>query len=70
MLATIRVDTWNVLNMHYITPNKKDGIIETSPGGHKEIKGPDYLVEGGHHLRRAPSPHPQDLIGPLDTKLQ
>ena len=27
-------------------------------GGHKKIKGPAHMVEGVHHLRNAPSPHP------------
>ena len=29
MLATICDDTQNVLNIQHITPNKKDGIIQT-----------------------------------------
>ena len=31
MLATIRDDTCNVLNMQHITQIRKDGIIQTSP---------------------------------------
>ena len=31
MLATICEDTWNELNKQHITPNKKDGIIQTFP---------------------------------------
>ena len=31
MLATIRDDTWNVLNIQHITPIRKDGIIQTPP---------------------------------------
>ena len=31
MLATIRDDTWNVLNMQHIIPIRKDGIIQTFP---------------------------------------
>ena len=31
MLATIRDDTRNVLNMQHITQNSNDGIIQTSP---------------------------------------
>ena len=27
-------------------------------GGHKKIKGPTHMVEVGHHLRKAPDPHP------------
>ena len=30
MLARIRDDTWNMLNMQYITQIRKDGIIQTS----------------------------------------
>ena len=29
MVATIRDDTWNVLNIHHITQIRKDGIIQT-----------------------------------------
>ena len=36
MLATIRDDTWNTLNM--------------------QMKGPAHMVEGGHHLRKDPTP--------------
>ena len=37
MLATIRDNTWNVLNMQYITPKFEKGrIIQAPPsGGHK-----------------------------------
>ena len=31
---------------------------DTPGGGHKKIKGPAHMVEGGHHLRKAPNPHP------------
>ena len=31
MMATIRDDTWTVLNMQHINPNKKDRIILTFP---------------------------------------
>ena len=31
MLATVRDDTSNVLNMQPITPNSENGIIQTSP---------------------------------------
>ena len=40
MLATIRDDTWNVLNMQQITPNSKRWDYSDIPGGgHKKIKG-------------------------------
>ena len=47
MLTTIRDDTWNVFNMQHINPKlKKMGLFS---GGHKKIKGPAHMVEGGHH---------------------
>ena len=57
MLATIRDDTWNVFNMQHITPNSKRCDYSDIPGAcHKKIKGPAYMVVGGHHLRKAPNP--------------
>ena len=48
MLATIRDDTWNVLNMQHMTPNSKRWDYSDTPGGgHKKIKGPAYVAEGG-----------------------
>ena len=36
VLATIRDDTWNVLNMQHIIPNSKTwGYSDTPDGGHK-----------------------------------
>ena len=62
MLATIRDDTWNVLNIQHITLNSKRwDYLDTPGGGHKKIKVPAHMVEGGHHLRKAPKPHPQLL---------
>ena len=59
MLVTIHDDTWNVLNMQYITPNS-DGIIQTSPVvALEKIKEPGHMVEGDHHLRK-PHPTPTD----------
>ena len=40
---------------------KKDAIIQTPPVvaiKRLKIKGP-HMVEGGHHLRKAPNPYPQ-----------
>ena len=52
MLVTIYDDTWNVLNMQHITSNSKRWDYSDTPGGgHKKIKGPTHMVEGGHHLR-------------------
>ena len=62
MLAIIRDDTWNVLNMQHITPNSKRWDYSDTPGGgYKKIKGPAHMVEGGHHLRKAPNTHPRHL---------
>ena len=59
MFATIRNDTWNVLNMQHITPNSKRWDYSDIPdGGLQKIKRPAHMVEGGHHLRKAPDPHP------------
>ena len=39
MLAIIRDDTWNVLNIQHITPNAKRWDYPDIPsGGHKKIK--------------------------------
>ena len=66
MLATIH-DTWNVLNMQHITPNSKRWDYSDNPGGgHKKIKGPAHMVDGGHHLRKAPTPHPRSNWGVKD----
>ena len=65
MLATIRDDTWNVLNMQHIIPNSERWNHSDTPGGgHKKIKGPAHMVEGGHHFREAPNPHPHLSPGP------
>ena len=62
MLATIRDDTWNVLNMQHITQNSKRRDHSDIPGGgHKKIKGSAPMVEGGHHLRNVPNPHPSQI---------
>ena len=59
MLATLRDDTWNVLNKQHIIPNSKRWDYSDIPGGgHKQIKGPTHTIEGGHHLRKALNPHP------------
>ena len=57
MLAAICDDTWNVLNMQHITPNSKRWHYSDSPsGGHKKIKGPTHMVEGGHTLEKPATP--------------
>ena len=62
MLATICDDTCNVLNMKHVTHNSKRwDCSDTLGGSKKNIKSPDYMVEGGHHLKKttlkkAPNP--------------
>ena len=52
ILATIREDTWNMLDMWHIIPNLKRWDYSAIPvDGHKKIKGPAHMDEGGHHLR-------------------
>ena len=47
----------------WCSPNSKRWDYSDTPGGgHKKIKGPAHMVEGGHHLRKAPNPHPQHSI--------
>ena len=59
MLATIRYDIWNVLNMQHITPNSKRWDYSDIPGGgHTKIKGPAPMVECDHHISKAPQPPP------------
>ena len=59
MLATIRDDTWNELNMQHITRNSKRWDYSDIPcGGHKKIYVPTHMVEGDHHLWEAPNPYP------------
>ena len=59
MLATIRDNTWNVLNMQHIIPKSKRWDYSDIPGGgHEYINGPAHMAEGGHHLRKK-SPQPQ-----------
>ena len=57
MSATIRDDTWGVLNIQHITPNSKRWAYSDTPGcGHKKIKGPAHMVEVA--LERPPTPTP------------
>ena len=61
MLATIRDDTWNVLNMQHITPKSKRWNYSDIPGGgHKKIKGPTHMTEDGHRLWKKNQPHPRE----------
>ena len=62
MMVIIRDDTWNVINMQHITPNSKRwDYSDIFGGGHKKIKGPIHMVEGGHHLRKATNPYHSDF---------
>ena len=55
MMTTIRDDTWSVLNTQHITPNSKKMYYSDIPGGgHNERF--KKMAEGGHHLRKAPTP--------------
>ena len=55
MLATIHDNTWNVLIMQYITPNSKRAYYsDILGGGTWKIKGPNHMVEGGHHQEISP----------------
>ena len=63
MLVTIRDDTWYVLNMHITPYSKRWDHSDISSGGHKKIKGPVHMVEGGHHLRKPPNPNSQQTEG-------
>ena len=67
MLATIRDDTWKVLNMQHIYPNSKRRDYSDIPVGgqkKKKNKGPAHMVEGGHHFtRKSPqSSKPSDCV--------
>ena len=63
MLVTIRDDTRYVLNMHITPYSKRWDYSDSSAGGHKKIKGPAHMVEGGYHLRKAPNPNSQQTEG-------
>ena len=58
MLVTIRDDTWYVLNMHITPYSKRWDYSDISGGGHKILKDL-HVIEGGHHLRKAPNPNSQ-----------
>ena len=57
MLATIRDDTWTVLNMQHINQNSKRWDYSDIPGGsHKKIKEHAHMAESGHCFRKASIP--------------
>ena len=43
-------------------PNAKRCDYPDSPGSGHEITGPTHMVEGGHHLKKAPNPHPHLIL--------
>ena len=61
MLATIRDDIWNVLNMQHVIPNSKRWDYSyITRGGHKTIKEPARMAEGHTTLEMPPTPtHPK-----------
>ena len=57
MLATIRDDTWNVLNMQHITPNSERWDYSDTPGGgHKRLKNPPTRLKVATTLEKPPTP--------------
>ena len=57
MLATIRDDTWNMLNMQRITPNSKRWDYSDIPGGGTEnIKNPPTRLKVTTTLEKTPTP--------------
>ena len=61
MLATIRDDTRNVLNMQHLTPNSERWDYSDIPGGGTDnIKGLAHMIEGDRHLREDPHHHHLD----------
>ena len=54
MMATIRDDTWNVLNMQHTIPNSKRWDYSDIPvGGHKYIKGPALMTIQWRNVKSA-----------------
>ena len=69
MLATIRDDTWNVLNMQPITANSKRWDYSDIPcGGHAKIKDPPTWLKVATTLENPPNPHPQNFQELLPLK--
>ena len=72
MLATIRDDTWNVLNMQHLLPNwKKDGIIQTSPVvAINRLKNLSTWLKVATTLEKPPTPNHNDTSSHgVDMKL-
>ena len=57
MLATIRDDTWNVLNMQIIIPNSKRwDYSDIAGGGHNRLKYPPTWLKVATTLEKPPTP--------------
>ena len=57
MLATIRDDTWNMLNMQQIIPNWKRWYYSDIPGGgHNRLKDPFTWLKVATTLEKPPTP--------------
>ena len=58
MLATIREDTWNVLNMQHIIPNSKRLDYSDIPGGGhiNRLKDPPTWLKVATTLEKPPTP--------------
>ena len=58
MWATIRDDTWNVLNKQHIIPNLKRWDYSDILSGTEKIKGPAHMVDVDHHFKNNPPTPP------------
>ena len=57
MLATIRDDTWNVLNMQHKIPYSKRWDYSDIPGGgHNRLKDPPTWLKVATTLEKPPTP--------------
>ena len=57
MLVTNRDDTWNVLNIQYITPDSKRWYHSDIPGGgHKRLMDPPTCLKVATTLEMPPNP--------------
>ena len=56
MLAIIRDDAWDVLNMQHITPNSKRWDHSYTPGSIKRLKDPPTWLKVATTLEKPPTP--------------
>ena len=69
MLAIVRDDTWNVLNMQYITPNSKRwDCSDILVGRQKGLKDLPAWMKVTTTLEKDPTPHP-NILGELGQYL-